>query len=197
MESLKIEQQGVDSRKQGKIPAAGCNLLLINTGNCVRLMEYLKEVMAPNMTDSNEQIDEDILLCKADILRARTKAERAASGQGDIPESQAKRIESGKDASAEPEGKEQKKAEIPRFNLAENIMAEHRRITAIRRKAPGEKTETKYQHLKAKSIGYTIKQQRPALSEQEKIITEIVARDIERLRRGDCSADNVPGDRKT
>lgn len=83
------------------------------------------------------------------------------------------------------------KHEIPKFDLAEEIMAEQRKITAIRRKAPGKKTEAQGSEPQAQSVGYTTEQ---PLSEQEKIIAEIVARDIGKLchddmpdaRRQDC-----------
>ncbi len=81
----------------------------------------------------------------------------------------------------------QGESKIPKFDLAEQIMAEQRKITSIRRKAPGQKVKTPYQKPKTQPIGYTIKQP-PILSEQEKIITEIVARDIQKLYRSDSSS---------
>jgi len=78
------------------------------------------------------------------------------------------------------------KAEIPRFDLAEEIMAEQRKVTAIKRKAPGKKTEAERSEPEAKAVGYTtIEKPAPTLPEQDRIIAEIVARDIERLCRGD------------
>ncbi|MFB0553469.1 MAG: hypothetical protein ACETWQ_09160 [Phycisphaerae bacterium] len=116
------------------------------------------------------------------------------------------------------------RSEIPKFDLAEQILAEQRKITAIRRKAPGKpqrlpsqdgatgkKTEPRpsdgrgeppAQERGAESIGYAINparqktggfQQPPlTLSEQGRIIAEIVARDIEKLRRGDTSSLRRP-----
>ena len=118
-----------------------------------------------------------------------------------------------KELPTEPAGAVQEANEIPRFDLAEQIMAEQRKITAIRRKAPGKpqrlpsqdgaagkKNKAPDQQPKAQSTGYTIKQPPPTrtsqrsaasqssiLSEQEQIITEIVAGDIEKLYRGDTS----------
>jgi len=131
------------------------------------------------------------------------------------------------------------RGEIPKFDLAEQILAEQRKITAIRRKAPGKpqrlpslappllsatadkgvtrvqaqdgaagkKTEPRpldgrgeppAREREIESIGYTInparqktggvKQPPLTLSEQGRIIAEIVARDIEKLRRGDTSS---------
>ena len=83
------------------------------------------------------------------------------------------------------------KAEIPTFDLAEEIMAEQRKITAVKRKAPGKKTEDQRAEPQAEPAGYTtIEQPVPTLPEQDQIIAEIVARDIEGLCRGYDSADN-------
>jgi len=122
-------------------------------------------------------------------------------------------------AGAAPEASESRpsdgRGEIPRFDLAEQIMAEQRKITAIRRKAPGKpqqlpslgpavarvqaqdgaagkKTEPANQQSRAESIGYTIQPPPLTLSEQGRIIAEIVARDIEKLRRGDTSSLRRP-----
>jgi len=73
-----------------------------------------------------------------------------------------------------------KSSDIPKFDLAEQIMAEQRKIAAIRRKGPGKKNKAPQQKQKVEPIAYNIKQQ-PILSEQEQIIAEIVARDIEKL----------------
>jgi hypothetical protein len=91
-------------------------------------------------------------------------------------------------------------------------LAEQRKITAIRRKAPGKpqrlpsqdgiagkKIEPPAREGEAESIGYPARQktggiQQPplTLSEQGQIIAEIVARDIEKLRRGDISSLRRP-----
>jgi len=89
-----------------------------------------------------------------------------------------------KNIPAEPDKLVHQGNEIPKFDLAEQIMAEQRKITAIRRKAPGKKTKALSQRPKPKSIGYNIEQP-PILSEQEQIIADIVSRDIEELYRGD------------
>ncbi len=138
-----------------------------------------------------------------------------------------------KDLPVEPAGVVQETSEIPKFDLAEQILAEQRKITAIRRKGPGkpqrlpslappllsaaaDKGVTRVQaqdgaagkqpntpdrQPQAQSTDYAIKQppsartsQRSAasqssiLSEQEQIIVEIVARDIEKLYRRDSSS---------
>ncbi|MHC4086335.1 MAG: hypothetical protein ACYSU5_14160, partial [Planctomycetota bacterium] len=58
------------------------------------------------------------------------------------------------------------------------------KITAIRRKGPGEKDEAQKQEQESEPGGDTTGQPKPALSEQKQIIAEIVARDIESLCNG-------------
>ena len=124
--------------------------------------------------DNNEQTDADILQCKEDILRAR-----------DIIPGTSKRDKG--DSAPLPLSAGNKEGEIPTFDLAEDIMAEQRKTAAIRRKAPGKKNEDKSQELQAETVGHTIGQPTSAKSEQDRIIAEIVARDIEKLRRGNTS----------
>ena len=98
--------------------------------------------------------------------------------------------------------------EIPKFDLAEQIMAEQRKITAVKRKAPGKpqppfllpqkargqdgaagkKVKVPVLPPNVQSVGYNIKHPPPALLRHEQIISEIVARDIEKLCRGDISS---------
>ena len=71
-------------------------------------------------------------------------------------------------------------SEIPKFNLAEDIMAEHRRASAIKRKPP---KAVKAQEQKGRTVlaPHILQYLKTALYRQEQIITEIVARDIEKL----------------
>jgi len=80
----------------------------------------------------------------------------------------------------------QETGEIPKFNLAEQIMAEQRKITAIRRKGPGKMAKPPQKKHPAESIGRNF-MPRPVLSGPEQIISEIVARDIEELCVGNSS----------
>jgi len=161
--------------------------------------------MAVSEADNNEQIDADILQCKADILRARDiipgtpKRDKKETDQE--PKSQKREpIEPTPSKKTVPlpkpvvsvnkkekAGTLQEKAEIPRFDLAEEIMAEQRNITAIKRKAPGKKSKAEKAEPEAEPVGHIIEQPPPALPDQDRIIAEIVARDIERLRLGDRS----------
>jgi len=69
---------------------------------------------------------------------------------------------------------------IPKFDLADEIMAKHREITAIRRKAPGKKADAQHLEQQAKSDVDTIEQ--PITSPlEEQIIADIVERDIRKF----------------
>ncbi len=80
----------------------------------------------------------------------------------------------------------QEKSEIPKFDLTEQIMAEQRKITAIRRKGPGKLTKPPKKLHPAESIAHNF-EPRPILSEQGQIIADIVARDIEKFCKGKAS----------
>jgi hypothetical protein len=62
--------------------------------------------------------------------------------------------------------------DVPQFDLAQDIVAEHRKITARKRTAPGSRA---------------IRPPMPAPPAHEQIIAKIVSRDIEKLRRGSAS----------
>lgn len=157
-----------------------------------------------NKTGNNKQIDIDILQCRADILRSRNIVPLHVSPPQESPAApQDSAIETAKPAdTAEisvpiplpPELKEQAEPseetpDILSFDLTEEIMAEQRKITAVKRKAPGQKTDI--QKLKPETWidDHITEQPKPLLSEQDKIIAEIVAKDIERLCRGNPSGE--------
>ena len=169
-----------------------------------------------NNADSNEQFGSDSEQRKADVHRAKDIIPPLKAPAGPAPATQQpgqkvspppavppsspdKGLSPGSvqlpkpgpkpaaDTPAAPLSEEQVKSEVPRFDLAEKIMAEQRRITAVRRKGPGQIEEAQEQELEAESLSNTEEQVPPALSEEEQIIAEIVARDIERLCRGRIS----------
>jgi hypothetical protein len=86
-----------------------------------------------------------------------------------------------KNLPAETAGAVQEASEIPKFDLAEQILAEQRKVTAVKRKAPIKKDGPAAQEREAESIGCGIQQPPAVLSEREQIVAEIVARDIDRL----------------
>ena len=75
--------------------------------------------------------------------------------------------------------------EIPKFDLAEQIMAEQRKLAAMRRKGPGRKPNPATVAVKSEIAGpvpavYVPEPVRPS-PPAETIIAEIVTRDIRRL----------------
>ena len=114
-----------------------------------------------NKDSNNEQIDANAKPGKAKVLRAR-----------DIVPTY------NNESNKTKEG-----GEIPRFDLAEKIMAEQRKASAIKRKAPGRKPDALRKEDEPKSAGYTAEHLYEAPSEEEQIIAEIVARDIQQFCR--------------
>ena len=173
----------------------------------------IEEVVTVSDVSSNKQNDTDVFRAE-DIVPPYNK--KSHPGQ-DLQETEAneKKVASSQNEPKQPledttsmiTGAAQKASEIPKFDLAEQIMAEQRKITSVKRKAPGKPqppfllsqkargqdgaagktTKAPDQLPQAKSIGYTIKQPL-TLSEQKQIIAEIVARDIEKLYRGEASS---------
>jgi hypothetical protein len=73
--------------------------------------------------------------------------------------------------------------EIPTFDLAEQIMAEHRKMTASKRKGPGKMAGPARKKHPAESIAQIVVPG-PVLPGPEQVIVDIVARDIENLCMG-------------
>ena len=71
---------------------------------------------------------------------------------------------------------------VPKFDLAEQIMAEQRKNASVRRKGPAKRVQPAKRQPKLDPVGHAMMPQPMALG-QEQVITEIVARDIERLCR--------------
>jgi len=70
--------------------------------------------------------------------------------------------------------------DIPKFDLAKQIMAEHRKITAVKRKGPAKNAKPSKKKHPAELIARKVKPG-PIVSEPQQIIAEIVTRDIENL----------------
>jgi len=152
------------------------------------------------MAEDNKKIDEDILRCKEDVLKARSvkpAGNKTSSPPADSPSETPKKAGSTPSApQPDPEPQPAKptqlkqsietqkdpeparKAEtsqIPKFDLAEEIMAEQRKLIAARRKAPSEKERPSQ---------YPSQDNEPSPMEAESLIAEIVARDIKQMLKG-------------
>jgi hypothetical protein len=77
------------------------------------------------------------------------------------------------------------KHQIPRFDLAEEIMAEHRKIASIKRKSPEQKVEPLRPIDKSKGHTEALNSPISETIEEKQAIRDIVARDIEKLCRGE------------
>lgn len=71
---------------------------------------------------------------------------------------------------------------VPKFDLAEQIMAEQRKNASVRRKGPARKVQPAKRQPEFDPVGYAVTSQPVSLG-QEQVIADIVAKDIERLCR--------------
>ena len=69
---------------------------------------------------------------------------------------------------------------VPKFDLAEQIMAEQRKNASVRRKGPARKVQPAKQRPEFDPVSHVMMSQ-PVSFGQEQVIADIVARDIERL----------------
>ena len=72
---------------------------------------------------------------------------------------------------------------IPKFDLAEQIMSEHRKNASVRRKRPVRTAQSVKREPKVEPVDVALGLHAVSLG-QEQVIADIVARDIERLCRG-------------
>lgn len=138
--------------------------------------------------DSNEQVNDD-LRRKEDVLRARDIVppyNKETPPAQDSP----RKVPPARDVRADSPAAKEHGGEIPKFDLAEQILAEQRKITAVKRKAPdkgirgqapGKKAEPVTTQTEPESAIHFSMQPSQTLSEQDQIIADIVARDIRRL----------------
>jgi hypothetical protein len=124
------------------------------------------------MAENERQADDFKMPRRPDILRAKDIIPGAASPVG--------------------KGDGVSNVDIPRFDLAEDIMAEHRRLTTGRRKGPAGPAPVDITPVPRQSAPLPAvkpSRSRYGFSEginapSDPIIADIVARDIERLCRG-------------
>ena len=155
------------------------------------------------MGHNDEKIDDDILKAKENILRARKAvshnrrpsnkdSDKSVSGSDSVKGSEKKPaqnipqepspmmkavVDANKQKSTDHEA-----SSVPKFDVARKILAQQRKTTASKRKAPikiqMDKTRQEQKILTRKDqIDYT----RPGYNN---LVAEIVARDINRLSRG-------------
>jgi hypothetical protein len=79
---------------------------------------------------------------------------------------------------------DQQNESIPKFDLAEDIMTGQRKVSSARRRAPNKKIQSQGEQAHLQQNSYIACSPTPILSEQEQIISEIVANDIGELCSG-------------
>jgi len=141
-----------------------------------------------NSEKGERQINSDSQQRKVTALRAHQIIPGSRPPQQARPEQKSARTgenagrETGRTKKPAPE-----RTKIPKFDLAEEIMAEQRKITAAKRKGPGAKNNVEQL---TDTTDDTARRPMPKSPGQKKIIAEIVTRDIERLCSGNKRADN-------
>jgi len=78
-------------------------------------------------------------------------------------------------------GEKTSRAEIPKFNLAEQIMAEQRKVVSLKRRAPAEQSGSVNDRVSAEPVKRTAEKTAVARDDSDSVIAEIVARDIAAL----------------
>ena len=111
----------------------------------------------------------------------QSEGEQATLDELNTSEEQAEQTGPGEDVATESKDLENDGFDIPSFDLAEEIMAEQRKITATKRKGPGTKRHVENRRPEDESIDHRVEQSGPAPEQDEKVISDIVARDIEKL----------------
>jgi len=146
--------------------------------------------------EDKKPIDADILKCKKDILRASDiippfivpkRTEKQKSGKSAALPGRNKNIslDDTVSLSVEAMSGSEKTIEIPKLDLTQQILASHRKITSTKRRSPGFESEPEVPKPEIKAIEAGVKQSRSSLSIRDSIISEIVARDLERLYNGE------------
>ena len=82
-------------------------------------------------------------------------------------------------------------ADVPQYNLGGHLMSDHRRVSATRRTGPGRRGQTAARPAEPRLAQRRERILATETPEQRQVITEIVARDVEALRR---AADASPGE---
>ena len=119
------------------------------------------------MAEMDGQVQDFGTRRKPDILRAKDIIPSRPGMQG---------ID--QDESADPK-------DIPQFNLADDIMAEQRRLSAVRRKGPlMEERRQKTEDRRPFSVVSFASSSQSYTSHWDPVLADIVARDIERLCKG-------------
>jgi len=120
----------------------------------------------PENNQKKEHTDDDILEGKNDVLRAK-----------DIIPATPVPVQMDDSPAPLPE---QKDTGIPKLDLDEKIMAQQRKISSVKRKAPAQ-SDKPHKDMELRSKSYIFNQSTLTTAEENRLITQIVARDIKQL----------------
>ncbi|MHC4130863.1 MAG: hypothetical protein ACYSSP_07750 [Planctomycetota bacterium] len=127
----------------------------------------------PENNQQKEHLDDDILEGKNDVLRAKDIIP-AAPVPIQLDDSPAQLPLS------EESLPEQKDTGIPQLDLDEKIMTRQRKISAVRRRSPA-KNDKPQEHKKPREKSYIFNQSTLTTTQENRLISQIVARDIKKL----------------
>ena len=86
-------------------------------------------------------------------------------------------------------------ADVPQYDLGQQLMSDHRRVSAARRKGPGLRGEAPARSVEPRAARQREHILRAETPEQRQVVTDIVARDIEELRRASRPSPDGTGHR--
>jgi hypothetical protein len=133
--------------------------------------------------DINEENNAEVLRAN-DIIppyNPKNSHEQITPSKEHKPHNVAEKAKNTEPVSTEPENAAPHKTVIPKFDLARQIMSEQRKAVSIKRISPDKKEKTENHKHKIRPINHVVKPL-PMLQYQEQIITEIVQRDIQKLK---------------
>ena len=143
-------------------------------------------------SQNNEQLDNDILECKADILRAKDiippfgkkrDPKPNPKDQNTAYEVIEKHKEKVTQIRTDSKKTQPQQNQVPKFDLAKEIMVEQRKVSSRNRKGPGKDVKPQQPKARLHSSSYAIRQPEAISKGHGRVITDIVARDIKKLCR--------------
>jgi hypothetical protein len=132
----------------------------------------------------NNENDADILRAN-DIIppyQSKNRHEQKPPLKENISQNTSDKTKHTESIPAEPENTVPHKTAIPKFDLAGQIMSEQRKAVSIKRISPDKKDKAENHKHKTHPVNHVVKPL-PMLQYQEQIITEIVQRDIQKLKK--------------
>lgn len=120
--------------------------------------------------DQDKKVDADILQCKADVLRARNEAdnETVQDKQPDNVQVEVKAIRAVKVEKKPADiAVEEKSVEIPKFNLADQMLAQQRSVAATRRQKTRKTSPIEKSYPANDTVGRIISHSKPSNSKPQ------------------------------